>query len=168
MPTPRRVSDPVQLIDLKPTVLDLLGLKIPSVVEGQSLAPLTRGQTFKRRGLVMASRFAAVRPEGLVPENAVDDFAIVDARWKFIYCNKAAKFGVKKVELYDRVADRSEQHDISAQHPHEVEEMVATLPQWIEAQNKVRSIIGHAGQSRLDQETLERLRSLGYLGGSSQ
>jgi arylsulfatase A-like enzyme len=164
----RRVSEPVQLIDVMPTVLDLLGLKIPPVVEGQSLAPLTRGQAFKRRGLVMASRFAAVRPEGLVPENAVDDFAIVDARWKFIYRNKAAKAGVKKVELYDRVADRSERHDISAQHPQEVEERVAALAQWIEAQNKVRSIIGHSGQSQLDQQTLERLRSLGYLGGSSQ
>ncbi len=167
-PTPRQVSEPVQLIDVMPTVLDLLGLKIPPVVEGQSLAPLTRGQAFKRRGLVVASRFAAVRKEGLVPENAVDDFAIMDARWKFIYHNKAAKAGIKKVELYDRVADRSERHDISAQHPREVEAMIATLAEWIEAQNKVRSIVGHAGQSQLDQQTIEQLRSLGYLGGSSQ
>ena len=101
-PNPRQVSEPVQLIDVMPTVLDLLGLKTPPVVEGQSLAPLARGQAFKRRGLVVSSRFAAVRPEGLVPENAVDDFAIMDARWKFIYRNKAAKAGVKKVELYDR------------------------------------------------------------------
>jgi choline-sulfatase len=167
-PTPRRIREPVQLIDVMPTVLDLLGLKTPPVVEGQSLAPLTRGHIFKRRGLVVASRFAAVRKEGLVPENAVDDFAIMDARWKFIYRNKAAKAGVKKVELYDRVADRCERHDISAQHPAEVEGMVSTLSQWIESQNKVRSIIGHAGRSQLDEQTLERLRSLGYLGGSSQ
>ena len=112
-PTSRRVSEPVQLIDVMPTVLDLLGLKTPPVVEGQSLAPLTRGQAFKRRGFVLSSRFAAVHPEGLVPENAVDDFAIIDARWKFIYRNKAAKAGVKKVELYDRMADRSECHDVS-------------------------------------------------------
>ena len=167
-PTPRRVSEPVQLIDVMPTVLDLLGLKIPPVVEGQSLAALTRGHAFTRRGLVVASRFAAVRKEGLVPENTVDDFAIIDAHWKFIYRNKAAHSGLKKVELYDRFADRSERHDISAQHPHEVEERVAVLAHWIEAQNKLRSIIGHAGQSPLDQQTMERLRSLGYLGGSSQ
>jgi arylsulfatase A-like enzyme len=167
-PTPRQVTEPVQLIDVMPTVLDLLGLTTPPVVEGQSLAPLTQGQAFKRRGLVVASRFAAVRKEGLVPENAVDDFAIMDTRWKFIYRNKAAKAGVKKVELYDRVADRSERHDISAQHPREVEAMIATLAEWIEAQNKVRSIIGHAGRSQLDQRTIEQLRSLGYLGGSSQ
>lgn len=167
-PTPRRISEPVQLIDVMPTVLDLLGLKNPSVVEGQSLVPLIRGQVFKRRGLVMASRFAAVRKEGLVPENTVDDFAIIDAHWKFIYRNKAANSGLKKVELYDRVADRNERHDVAAEHPREVEERVSTLAQWIEAQNKIRSFIGHAGRSQLDQQTLERLRSLGYLGGSSQ
>lgn len=168
LPKPRRISEPVQLIDVMPTVLDLLSLKTPTVAEGQSLAPLLRGETFKRRGLVMSSRFAAVRPEGLVPENAADDFAITDAHWKFIYRNKAAKAGVKKVELYDRRVDRAEHHDISAEHPREVESFVAALGQWIEAQNKVRQIIGHTGTSRLDQQTLEQLRSLGYLGGSSQ
>ncbi len=167
-PKPLRISQPVQLIDVMPTALDYLGLKIPPVVEGQTLLPLIRGQAFQRRRLVVSSKFAAVHPEGLVPENAVDDFAIIDARWKFIYRNKAAKAGVKKVELYDRVADRGERHDVSAQHSHEVEEMIATLAQWIDGQNKVRGIIGHTGTSRLDQQTLERLRSLGYLGGSSQ
>jgi hypothetical protein len=102
------------------------------------------------------------------PENAADDFAIIGARWKFMYRNNAAKFGIKKVELYDRVTDRSERHDVSAQHLQQVEEVVSRLAQWIEAQNNVRSIIGHTGRSQLDQQTLERLRSLGYLGGSSQ
>lgn len=168
LPKPRHISQPVQLIDVAPTVLDLLGLTAPPVMQGQSLVPFGRGQAFERRGLVVSSRFAAVRPEGLVPENAVDDFAITDARWKFIYRNKAAKAGVRKVELYDRLADRTEQHDIAAQNPRLVEERVAALSQWIAGQNKVRSIIGHTGTSQLDQQTLEQLRSLGYLGGSSQ
>jgi arylsulfatase A-like enzyme len=165
-PHPRRISEPVQLIDVMPTVLDLLSLKIPPVVEGQSLIPLARGQTFKRRGLVVSSRFGAVRPEGLVPENSTDSFAITDAHWKFIYRNKAAKAGIKKVELYDRTTDRAEQRDVSAEHSAEVEKDIATLVQWVDAQNKIRSIIGHTSTTPLDQRTLERLRSLGYLGGS--
>jgi arylsulfatase A-like enzyme len=32
IPSPRRIIEPVQLIDVAPTVLDLLGLKIPDVV----------------------------------------------------------------------------------------------------------------------------------------
>jgi arylsulfatase A-like enzyme len=164
-PHPRRVKEPVELIDVMPTVLDLLALKAPPVVEGQSLLPLARGQAFHRRGLVVASRFAAARPEGLVPENSVDSFAIIDSHWKFIYRNKAGKVGIKKAELYDRDLDRSEQHDVSAQHPEDIEKDIAALVQWVEAQKKVRSVIGHTGTSRLDQRTMEQLRSLGYLGG---
>ena len=164
-PHPRRISEPVQLIDVMPTILDLLALKTPPVVEGQSLLPLIRGQTFKRRGLVVSSRFAAVRPEGLVPENSTDSFAIIDANWKFIYRNKAAKADIKKVELYDRKTDHAERHDVSSEHPAEVEKDIATLVKWIDAQNKIRNVIGHTGTTSLDQKTLERLRSLGYLGG---
>lgn len=167
-PTARRIDEPVQLIDVMPTVLDLLNLKSPPVVEGQSLVPLAKGRPFQRRGLVVSSRFSAVHPEGLVPENATDSFAIIDSRWKFIYRNKAAKAGIKKVELYDRRSDRAEQHDIADQNPGEVQKMVSALSQWIDAQNKVRTITGHSGKTQLDQQTLERLRSLGYLGGASQ
>ncbi len=164
----RRVREPVQLIDVMPTVLDLLSLKTPAVVEGQSLMPLVKGQQFKRRGIIMSSRFAAIHPDGLIPENATDSFGITNSQWKFIYRNKAAKAGIKKVELYNRIADRNEQHDVAAQHPDEVESMISVLGQWIDAQNKVRQIIGHTGTSQLDRQTLERLRSLGYLGGSEQ
>ena len=167
-PKARRVDEPVQLIDVMPTVLDVLKLKSPATVEGQSLLPLAMGREFQRRGLVVSSRFAVVHSEGLAPENATDSFAIVNSRWKFIYRNKAAKAGIKKVELYDRRADRTEKHDIAAQNLDEVQQMTSALGQWIDAQNKVRSIIGHSGKTQLDEQTLERLRSLGYLGGASQ
>ncbi len=166
--SPRRISEPVQLIDVMPTILDLLGIKAPEPIEGQSLAPLARGRPFQRRGLVMSSRFAAANPMGLVPENSTDSFAIIDSKRKFIYRNKAAKAGIRKVELYDRVTDRSEQHDIAAEHPREVERMMTQLVQWIDAQNKVRLLLGPKGATQLDRQTIERLRSLGYLGGSSQ
>jgi len=166
--SPRRVREPVQLIDVMPTVLDALHLKAPELMEGQSLLALARGQKFQRRGLVVASRFAAVKPAGLVPENATDSFALIDPKWKFIYRNKAAKSGIQKVELYDRVADRAERHDISAKHPREVEQRMAALRQWIDAQNKIRAIVGHSGTTTLDSQTLEQMRSLGYLGGPSQ
>lgn len=166
--TPRRVSEPVQLIDVMPTVLDVLNLKAPTIVEGQSLLPLARGQSFQRRGLVMASRFAAVKPEGLVPENATDSFAIIDSKWKFIFRNKAARSGIPRVELYDRRADREERHDISAQHPEQVEQKMTQLRQWLEAQKKISGAIGHSGTTTLDPRTIEQMRSLGYLGGPSQ
>ncbi|MDQ2774046.1 MAG: sulfatase-like hydrolase/transferase [Acidobacteriota bacterium] len=164
-PKPRRVSEPVQLIDVMPTVLDLLSLKTPSVAEGQSLVPLARGRAFKRRGLVVCSRLALPGAQGPVPENSTDSFGLIDSHWKFIYRKNAAKAGIKKVQLYDRTTDRAEKHDVADQHPDEVEKDIATLVEWIDAQNKLRAIVGHTGTSQLDERTLERLRSLGYIGG---
>ncbi|HEY1946658.1 MAG TPA: sulfatase-like hydrolase/transferase [Bryobacteraceae bacterium] len=168
LPAPRKIDEPVQLIDVMPTVLDLLGLKTPPIVEGQSLMPLTRGQKFERRSPVASTRFAVVQSEGLIPENSTDSFALLDSHWKFIYRNKAAKAGIKKVELYDRTTDSAEQHDVAAGHPKEVEAMIGTLSQWIDAQNKIRIMTGHPGTTQLDRKTLDQLRSLGYLGGTSQ
>jgi arylsulfatase A-like enzyme len=168
LPRARRVAEPVQLIDVMPTILDLLGLKTPELVEGQSLMPLARGQSFQRRGLVVSSRLAGVHPVGPVPENAADSFAIINAKWKFIYRKNAAKAGVNKVELYDRASDRTERRDVADRYPREVERMVGELAQWIDAQNKIRDVVGHAGTTTLDRKTLEQMRSLGYLGGSSQ
>ncbi|MFL6307525.1 MAG: sulfatase [Candidatus Sulfotelmatobacter sp.] len=170
LPTPRRIAEPVQLIDVMPTVLDLVGLKIPVMVEGQSLAPLLRGKAFQRKNPVMSSRFAHpdALPDGPVRENRTDTFAFVDAKWKLIYRDKAAKIGMNKVELYDRIADRAEQKNIAAAHPREVERMMNEVGKWIDAQNKIRVVLGHGGKSTLDQQTIDQLRSLGYLGGAPQ
>jgi arylsulfatase A-like enzyme len=170
LPTPRRINDPVQLIDVMPTVLDLLGLRIPQIVEGQSLAPLMRGQAFQRRNPVMTSRFAhpGAQPDGPIRENRTDSFALIDAKWKLIYRDKAAKVGLNRVELYDRVTDRAERRNVAEQHPREVERLMTEVGNWINAQNKVRVVLGHGGKSTLDRQTIERLRSLGYLGGAKQ
>ena len=166
--TARRVTEPVQLIDVMPTILDALRLPAPPVMQGQSVLPLAQGQKFERRGLVVASRFAAPKPEGLVPENSTDSFALIDSKWKFIFRNHAAGKDVKRVELYDRSSDRVESRDVADRYPREVETKMLALRQWIEAQDKIRAVIGHSGTSKLDSQTLQQMRSLGYLGGPSQ
>jgi arylsulfatase A-like enzyme len=168
LPAARRVAEPVQLIDVLPTLLDLAGLKTPDLAEGQSLTPLLKGQPFQRRGLVVSSRFAAVQPLGLVPENATDSFAVIDAKWKLIFRNHTKNLDIQKVELYDRTADRNERRDVASENPHEVETRMNQLVQWIEAQKKVHALVGRPGTTQLDRQTIDQLRSLGYLGGSKQ
>jgi arylsulfatase A-like enzyme len=167
IPTPGRVGEPVQLIDVMPTVLDLLGLKIPGVVEGQSLAPFAKGQPFQRSGPVMTSRFA--HPYGqhneLDPENHIDSVALLDASWKLIYREKGKLAGLNKVELYDRRSDRRDTKNVSAQNPQDVDRMMTELGKWMTAQQQIRSILGHGAKAAMDQQTLDQLRSLGYLGG---
>lgn len=165
--TPGRVGEPVQLIDVMPTVLDLLGVKIPDVVEGQSLAPFAKGQPFQRIGPVMTSRFA--HPYGqhneLDPENHIDSVALLDASWKLVYREKGKLAGLNKVELYDRRSDRRDTKNVSAQNPPDVDRMMTEIGKWMTAQQRIRSILGHGAKATMDQQTLDQLRSLGYLGG---
>jgi choline-sulfatase len=167
IPAPRRITEPVQLIDVMPTVLDLMDVKIPDVVEGQSLAPFAKGQPFQRRGPVMTSRFAdpEAKKEGVVPENRIDAVALLDANWKLIYREKGKEAGVSKVELYDRRADRTETTNIATQHPQEVDRLMTEIGKWMDAQKQIRTFLGRGAKATMDKQTLEQLRSLGYLGG---
>ena len=166
IPVPRRIGEPVQLIDVMPTVLDLLGIKIPAVLQGQSLAPLAMGQPFQRRGPVMTSRFAHPysQHDELLPENHIDSMALLDADWKLIYREKGKEVGMNKVELYDHRADRGDTRNVAAQNPSEVAGMMARMGAWVEAQKQIRSALGPGVRAPLDQKTMDRLRSLGYLG----
>lgn len=164
IPTPRRVEEPVQLIDVLPTVADLLGIKLNGIVEGQSLTPLLAGKPFHREGTVMSSRFTHpnYRPNG-VPENRTGTFARFDRDWKFLYRNHAKRAGLKEVELYDRHVDRKNLHDVAPQHPDLIRRFRKELFTWIKNQKKIRTMLGSRGTSKMDQQTMDRLRSLGYI-----
>ncbi len=167
IPTPRRIPESVQLIDVMPSVLDLLAIKQPAVVEGQSLAPFAKGQPFQRIGRVMTSRFA--HPYSLHdefnPENHVDSMALINDKWKLIYRENGKSVGLNKVELYDRQVDRGDTNNVAPQHPQEVERMMAGIGTWMDAQKQIRAALGRGSKAAVDKDTMDRLRSLGYLGG---
>jgi arylsulfatase A-like enzyme len=166
IPVPRRVAEPVQLIDVMPTVLDLLNLKIPEMVQGQSLAPFARGQAFHRRGEVMTSRYASPHAKGYVPENGTDTVGVVEANWALVYRDKGKEVGMNKVELYDRRNDRAETRNVAKEHPQEVDRMMTEVGKWMEAERVIRRSLAQGEKAAIDAKTLERLRSLGYLGGA--
>jgi arylsulfatase A-like enzyme len=168
LPTPRRITEPVQLIDILPTVLDLMGVKPEGIIEGQSLLPLLKGQPFQRKRAVMSSRFAHpnAKPGGL-PENLTGTFAWFDSNWKLIYRDQAERAGINRVELYDRRTDRADKKNVASQQPQEAERLTSEVNQWIEAQKQIRKMLGPGGETTLDRQTIERLRSLGYLGGKA-
>ena len=115
----------------------------------------------------MTSRFAHPysQHDELLPENHIDSLALLDADWKLIYREKGKEVGMNKVELYDRRADRGDASNVAALHPREVDRMMAGIGAWLDAQKPIRSALGRAGKAALDQDTMDRLRSLGYIGG---
>jgi arylsulfatase A-like enzyme len=167
MPAPRRIREPVQLIDVMPTVLELAGANLPEGLQGQSLVPLLRGQPFKRNAPVMASKLALPKAKegAAVAENLTDTFAHVEPDWKLIYRAQASRAKLKSFELYDRRTDPGERKDLSAQRPDIVEKLKPRMTEWVDLQAQVKKQLGPGGKSKMDAQTLERLRSLGYLGG---
>ncbi len=166
--TPRRIAEPVQLIDLMPTILDLLNIPVQGVVQGQSLVPLAMGQPFERAG-IMTSRVPQVATSPApIPENLTQTFAWLDPKWKLIYRDEAKQAGLNSIELYDRQTDPNDRQDVASQNPEVVKKLMAGVNDWIGGQEEVRAALGSLGTSTLDAATLERLRSLGYIGGGEE
>ena len=95
----------------------------------------------------------------------MDSMALLNAEWKLIYRENGKSVGLNKVELYDRRVDRGDTSNIAVQHPQEVERMMTGIGAWTNAQKQIRAALGRGAKAALDKDTMDRLRSLGYLGG---
>ncbi len=98
---PHRVPDLTGMIDLAPTLWDLAGLSNPPPVRGVSVAPLLVNKTPSGRQSVYTEHTRKTR-----------EYALTTAGYRLRYVQS-----LKRYELYDRVADPTEQNDISAERP---------------------------------------------------
>jgi arylsulfatase A-like enzyme len=113
LPAGRRVDAVAQQIDLKPTILDLLGMPIPEEVEGRSLVPLISGaETGNDRYAVveLADRTAA---------------SVVTREWRLV---KNLQDG--QVRLFRTMDDPDDLRDLSDVEPTVVAELDALLEAW--------------------------------------
>ncbi len=110
---------PVHLVDIYPTLLDLTKTNYPTTWEGQatrppegiSLTPTFSGNKLTEREHLMGFDFAAGR-------------AIRDKNWKLV------RFGKQQWELYNLETDRSETNNLAKQMPEKVKEMTSLFEQW--------------------------------------
>jgi len=144
----------VSLIDVMPTVLDLTGLETPGEVQGRSLVPL-----LAKHAEVEGWPDAPVYAETFYPRlhfGWSELQAILKPTYKLIISPEP--------ELYDLLQDPGEQQDLASGRAataealrREAEELVAQLE---ENANPAATVT-------LDQETIQRLAALGYIGGYS-
>ncbi|MEM8934097.1 MAG: sulfatase [Acidobacteriota bacterium] len=139
---PRRVGQPVQQIDVLPTLVDLFGLSADPSVQGASLMPLVDGGDLAPRPLI-----ATMDYEGRA------GLAVVVDRFKWI-TPRSADFGPPR--LYDLVADPQERRDLIDERP--------VLAGWLESlARRAERVETEAATVDLDPETRRRLEALGYL-----
>ena len=141
----RVIPDQVRIVDVMPTILDLVGTKVPAAVQGVSLLPLGRGakldllafgETWYPRYHYGWSELTEVR----------------DGRYKFI--------AAPRRELYDTQADPGETQDLSASHPRIADALERALRDMV-----ARTAASATPQKPrpIEPEAEERLRALGYV-----
>jgi len=147
VPAGVRIKQQARTIDLLPTVLGLMGGKPPAEVQGASLVPAFNNEEVPAAYTYVETLFPKINM------GWTELRGIRTNQWKYIRAPRP--------ELYDLVRDPGESTNVIAAHAEKARELEAQLKTLSPEVEKVES-----GGS--DRRTLEQLRSLGYLGGSSQ
>jgi arylsulfatase A-like enzyme len=142
------VTDYVSVADLMPTILDLLGYEVPSGLDGRSL--LRPGQ--QRAGTLISESHSFGRYRNIHARFRRVERAVFLGPAKLITSTSG------KQELYEIHQDPAEEHDLYSTRNVQVRELSEMLQAWLSLVHVSRS-----GPVKQRRETLERLRSLGYL-----
>jgi len=139
------IQERANLIDILPTVLDFLAIKIPPAVQGKSLIPAVEGRKSEGRDLYFESLYAQ-DVLGCAPLQGV-----LSGPLKFIR--------LPRPELYDLENDRTEKSNLLEGGAGEASKMFEKLT----ALEKKLSGTEWTSERTLSSEERERLKSLGYL-----
>jgi len=144
----RRISGIVRHIDIAPTILDLLGVKPPLSFQGASLVPMMNGKKDTNRVAYSESLYAELHYGWSSLKS------ITTQQYKYIEAPKP--------ELYDRIQDPGETRNLFQEKPNYAKVLREQLLLIISKYTNVDA----QGPQKMDPETEERLRALGYIAGS--
>jgi arylsulfatase A-like enzyme len=147
MPAGTRVEQTVMLVDVVPTLLELVGAPPKPSAAGASLVPLVRGAMETRVPQAFSElvyRWGAAR-------------GVVDGAWKLI---DASVGDEKRRQLFDLQTDFHERDDRLGREP----SVASSLQQRLDAVRDEAAAHGAtAADAPLDDEARKRLEALGYL-----
>ncbi|MFB6201881.1 MAG: sulfatase [Halorhabdus sp.] len=134
------VDQQVSLLDLAPTVLDVVGADIPDTMEGNSFAPALRDEQFEERTAMMISDNGKL-------------YGCRTTEWKYI-----TRWNDNESYLYDLQTDPDEETDVKANHPDIVDRFEGVISDYRErVETDDNAEIDHSP------EVQQRLEDLGYV-----
>jgi arylsulfatase A-like enzyme len=151
----QRIAAQVRLVDVLPTLLDLVGVPVPPDTDGRTLVPLLDGGETADRPVYAE----LLHPNSLTP--LVRRVAIRDGDYKLIVNAPPLAPNEAATELYDLRSDPGEQHNLATAEPARAD----ALTDLLRAQRKGIEEAGLAGfgTEHVRGDVRERLRALGYV-----
>ena len=146
----KQVDQQVSIVDVVPTVLGLLGLLAPPQVQGEDLSRSLFGEDMPEGGRYLYCESLYPTKYGCNPLRG-----LVHDKWKYIW--------TVKPELYDLLRDPAEAKNLVSEKPAMARDL----------KKRLRDILAVQGPDiadsslKLDGQSAERLKSLGYVGGSA-
>ncbi len=146
----REISHIVGLVDIVPTVCELLGLEVPGDIQGEDLSGY-----FRRKQPPAADR--CLYCESMYPTryNGNSLLGVITERFKYIQTTRP--------ELYDLLEDSNETNNLVKQQPQQASILREHLREMLE------QTVGRSksdSRMELDEEGRRRLESLGYVTGA--
>jgi arylsulfatase A-like enzyme len=164
------VDETTQTIDVMPTLLEISHLPPPKGIQGQSLLPLllanepvgnAAAASWTRRPAISERAVTQKDAGGPLPADT-ESYAIVDGGWKLIH-NQRRPRGGPEYELYDVAKDPLDKSNVAPQNPEIVKRLDKELDRWKQMATAARVKPDNETMKGLNQQQLERLRSLGYI-----
>jgi arylsulfatase A-like enzyme len=158
-------SQPVSMIDMLPTILDLVDLPMPEVMQGQSLAPLLLGKPGWEPRPVILDEFEVDRVTGEFRGR----IEVIDGRWgASLEINPDPKRRPERQRsvpllLYDLWNDPECLHSLHEKRPDLMEKYTKFLEAQWKAHQALAQHFTRSEDSPLTPEQLRTLRSLGYI-----
>lgn len=150
LPKNRVVPDQLGLIDIMPTVLDLMGFEKKPDVQGKSFkSAIFKGKSSPDKFVYIES-VAAMMDRNWAPLQGIRS-----QEWKYI--------DAPIPELYDLKNDPEEENNIIGSNPRIAKRLRKELQKAIKDHSSPRS--SHVFKTEIDEETREKLISLGYITG---
>jgi arylsulfatase A-like enzyme len=161
----QRFEQPVSMIDVLPTVLDLVGLPAPEILQGQSLAPLLRGEEGWESRPVILDELVVNHPTG----EYRGLLEVIDGRWgASLEINPDPDKEPEErrpvpLLVYDLWKDPSALQSLHEERPDLVERYTEFLEGQWEAHQILAQHFSRAEGVLLTAEQLSTLRALGYI-----
>jgi len=145
----KAVEDLVGIVDIVPTVCNLFGISAPEVVHGKDLSPYFFNKPDRPEERYLFCESLMPTKFELGPY-----YGLVNNRWKYIHASRP--------ELYDLKQDFHEVKNLAGEHDQQLRVLKEKLDSIF---INISSADASSKKASVDDETIKRLQSLGYISG---